>query len=136
MKTQFYINACEAFLADTIRTYSKPGTRSTFPYGGCSYRPAVSSSPGCAIGRHIDNKKLCEQFDNTPLPSVDKPAIYDNLGWLRFFEPLFLARVQWFHDDPKNWCGNWLSDRGELSVSSLCHAHRLDFNRVISLAKS
>lgn len=118
MKTEYVKNARRAFLDDMVAFYHRRN-RGSF-CGGCQYSP-TSFSPGCAVGRHVPNKKICLQWDcSTSGTTVSNPSIFFNLppslqvlGWG------FARAVQMLHDTPVYWNDDGLSIEGLAEVRAL-----------------
>lgn len=133
MKEQFIKNAREQFLRETVEFYNKNnrGTKN----GGCQYAP-LPHSPGCAIGRHVANKKLCEQWDSRidggwPAGGLnawpEKSQI--DLGPLAALGFDFLITVQELHDNGhsrSSWADHGLSYAGAVKVKRICDDFGLD----------
>lgn len=130
MKEQFIKNAQAQFLKETIEFYKNPN-RATGKIG-CVYRP-INNSPGCAIGRHIPNKLLCEDFDRLGGLACWGPEELINLGPLWALGLHFLMEVQRLHDSQgfNYWTDTGLSDLGRSQVIRICQIFGLDADTVL-----
>lgn len=123
MKDKYIKNARRAFLADTIGFYVT-GNRATVETR-CQYA-TTPTSPGCAIGRHVLNKRLCEQWDRAGSVNVDSFGIYWNLPpSLQMLGPYFLRRAQCLHDWPGFWTETGLSEAGLAEIRAIERAYDL-----------
>lgn len=126
MKTQFIKNAQEAFLRDTVNHFNSMN-RGT-GVNMCIYSPREPVHCGCAIGRHIPNKKLCSEFDENEAGTVDSEYIFPQLpGQLQALGIAFLCSMQGLHDNEENWGADGLSSRGIHRVGRICANYNLDW---------
>lgn len=133
MKEQFIKNAQAQFLKETVEFFHT-GNRAT-TQNGCVYRP-TANSPGCAIGRHLVNKDLCEMFDWRGGLGAWLDSQYIDLGPLAVLGVNFLAAVQQLHDSQQAeensyWNETGLSERGRDRVEQICYDYGLEFASVI-----
>jgi hypothetical protein len=72
-------------------------------------------SPGCAIGRLIEDKELCKQLDHMVLIEYKSfSEIYKLLPpELKEYDQEFLRWLQALHDKPENWNESGLSEIGK-----------------------
>ena len=92
------------FLNKTALHYNSRN-RGAGKHNSCSY------ARGCAVGRHIRNKKLCAQLDKRDNSGVS--YVFDELPLsLRKYGKAFLARVQMLHDSEQNWNADGITDVG------------------------
>lgn len=124
MKTEYVKNAQRAFLADTVAFYHT-GNRCVFG-GACRYS-ATSSSPGCAIGRHVPDKELCRQWDSSgKVELVSSRAVFLRLPpGLQVLGSSFLRAIQRFHDTERYWDSDGLSFLGRSGLDCLKRAYEL-----------
>lgn len=77
----------------------------------CKYYPVNKSKEGCAIGRLIEDKKLCEELDSEKLTDVG--TIFNKLpNNLKELGEDFLIDLQNLHDRSNNWGEDGLSEIG------------------------
>lgn len=94
-----------ALLEETVNHFNLRN-RSTRAAGRCIY-----GGVGCAIGRKIQDKNLCNELDNAPMTGVS--AIFDRLPEdLQKFGKPFLAQLQDLHDDIDFWTRSGISYKG------------------------
>lgn len=135
MKEQFLKNAQAQFLRDTIQFYNSVNV--AVVGGGCVYR-STEKSPGCAIGRHIANKKRCAEFDTEG--SFGEIVNWEDTQLIELGAPLcvlgreFLEVIQKLHDDflSDNWCAQGITPRGRVNVEDICIQFGLDRLAVFS----
>lgn len=126
----------EEFLLDLIAYYGEdPEARRNFgPVSRlCKYSPIISTSEGCAIGRHLigtlEEKKrwdirggylsvlIC--INDNMLPDI-RPE------WMKGMNPDFLHCCQDLHDDIENWSyKGGLSSEGVKNVNSIIARYSL-----------
>lgn len=134
MKTQFIVNAQVAFLRETINHYRHDNRSVELDGGSCLYTPAHSGTEGCAIGRHVPNKKLCLQFDNSFECSVRNPHVFQKIpGQLQALGSDFLGVCQGLHDDGGNWGPHGLSWEGVKTVREICARFNLPEEQVFTI---
>lgn len=118
LRTRFLNDTVEFYSADPVRL------RATVPrplpkvpdFMGCVYSP-TSSSPGCAIGRHIEDKTLCKKWDEK---SVPVQFIFDDLPInLKELGKHFLRLVQALHDNKENWNEAGLTELGKNKIDNI-----------------
>ena len=133
MKTQFIINAQTQFLRETIQFYNS-SNRATGPKGiGCVYNE-TPTSPGCAIGRHVPNKKLCalwSESEGFPNGAFVCSLPKDLLGPLVALGVDFLDYVQQLHDRGFFWDAAGLSPLAEAFVCDTCRRFGLPVAQVL-----
>lgn len=133
MKEQFIKNAQTAFLRDTVQFYNS-GNRAMRPETTvCVYEP-TEFSPGCAIGRHLPNKKLCRSLCGT-VDTVCRNGWGDVFGSLLVLGVGFLNRVQRLHDNYTYWDGCGLAPYGRAEVSQICVFFGLDIEQIFPPAE-
>ncbi len=72
------------------------------PSPRCKY--FMEGSPGCAIGRLIEDKELCRKLDECSNTGVDEDEIFSKLpADLQEYGPDFLRELQELHDEDNNW---------------------------------
>lgn len=127
MKNQFIINAQTQLLRETIQSLNLYNRAVNQDTGNCHYSP-TDYSCGCAIGRRVPNKDLCQQFDQTNPPGVRNPLIFGNLpSNLQALGVAFLEAIQGLHDSSINWEPTGLSPQGRATVGQLCENFGLNF---------
>lgn len=119
------------FLEETIEHFTNNPRAVTLRYNDlgnsnyCTYSPQ-NGSKGCAIGRHIPNKMLCQDLDNLPVSGVNCDVVFEQLPeWLRSLGQDFLWDVQQLHDTNSNW-NNGLTPLGLEFVSKIRAKHICD----------
>jgi len=96
-------------LNDTIAHFNS--TNRAHQYGRCQYAPIEGISVGCAIGRLIEDKKLCAKFDKGMSKTVN--GIFGQLPKeLQQYQKDFLNDLQSLHDDENNWESTGLTEQG------------------------
>lgn len=107
-----------AFLDETIDFYdsnnrSVKNSKDFFNCDNvCVYSP-TETSPGCAIGRHIEDKALLVKWDVINLP-INSDKLTDEIPQHLFDLGVdFLRQVQRLHDDKVLWNEEGLSPRGK-----------------------
>ncbi len=108
-----------AFLDDTAGFYNS-NNRCVTDAGGCRYY--LKGKSGCAIGRHIEDKKLCQEFDSNFefMTGVSDESIFEKLpDDLKELGVGFLAQIQILHDIRSNWDENGLSEMGNQKYESI-----------------
>ena len=101
------------FFNETVEFYSKdPKNLRAFKNNRCVYCP-TETSPGCAIGRHVEDKEFLAQNEGTSvhglfdvLPDRDLKELGRN----------FLQRVQRIHDAHEYWDETGLTELGKKGV--------------------
>ena len=79
----------------------------------CVYSPVEGISEGCAVGRLVKDKSLCDKFDERRL-SVTSPHVYNLLPpEIQELGDGFLRDLQNLHDDEHNWNKTGLSSIGK-----------------------
>lgn len=111
----------QEFFDDTIKHFNS-NNRGTDSFGGCSYEV------GCAIGRHIKDKELCQRLDEQADSSVT--YIFDMLPFeLQELGVEFLVSMQSLHDDPSFWDEEGLSAFGEMRAKEIAKEYGLTFKK-------
>jgi hypothetical protein len=111
------------FLNETISFYTSEN-RCIDDNGNCKYY--FEGKPGCAIGRHIEDKELCKNLDSN-LPdtffggaSVSYDYIFNELpAHLKILGKEFLHMVQQLHDNADNWDINGITIHGDKSINEI-----------------
>ena len=68
--------------------------------GICKYSGPI----GCAVGRLIDDKELCEKLDNSKDGNTGVRSVFDQLpDSVKELGEDFLARLQYLHDNECYW---------------------------------
>jgi hypothetical protein len=101
------------FLNDTILHYNLKN-RATRLNGRCIYSPIEGVSDGCAIGRHIVDKELCEELDKESKSISSLMGIYPDILPKHIYElgSYFLRRIQILHDSESSWTLEGISESG------------------------
>lgn len=79
---------------------------------------------GCAIGRKIDDKQLCAEFDSLCDNQIDS-SVNNNTVFFKLPKELqelgqdFLYTIQKLHDDAGNWSINGISEYGLMNYNSI-----------------
>lgn len=137
MKEQFLRNARTAFLRDTAIFYNARNRAMKSPTEMCCYSP-TDVSPGCAIGRHVPNKKLCAHFDTFRSNAVGSIVRFcpGQLGPLEVLGIGFLEAVQNLHDSlsphVENWDASGLTEHGRDRARQICEQFGLDVEKVLA----
>ncbi len=99
-----------AFLEDTVNFFNS--TNRCTINSVCRY--FLEGKDGCAIGRHIPDKKLCQEFDSLHMTGVSNGIIFNRLPLnLQELGLNLLSSVQRLHDNSDNWDKNGLSKAGK-----------------------
>lgn len=73
----------------------------------------VYGGVGCAIGRLIENKSLCEFLDTCAPSTISNKNVFEKIPEsLQELGIEFLRELQLLHDDSANWYIAGLNDRG------------------------
>ncbi len=73
-----------------------------------------NEKPGCAIGRHIDDKDLCKDLDAGLVKSISFTSNFNRLPQkLQDLTKNFLVCVQILHDTEGNWNSQGISEAGK-----------------------
>lgn len=94
-----------AFLKD-IKEFYNSNNRAVNSKGTCLYQ-ATKNSPGCAIGRWLDEKPFCDLTVNSDKVQKFLPK------WMTEMGVEFLRLCQMLHDDKNNWNEQGLSQFGK-----------------------
>lgn len=107
-----------AFLEETVAFYNL-GNRCVTEGGSCRYY--IEGKDGCAIGRRIADKALCERLDNNPNGcGVINDFIFEELPRdLRELGRKFLQEVQTLHDEKHCWTETGISEGGLAYVQDI-----------------
>lgn len=100
-------------LLEETASHFNINNRSTNSDGGCTYYPVNLLSEGCAIGRLIKDKELCQNLDIHGYFIDDKNAFSKLPLDLQELGKLFLRTVQILHDEEKFWDNQGLTVKGE-----------------------
>lgn len=109
------------FLSETVNHFNNKNRSVIYGKHGdkkCLYVPIEGKSDGCAIGRHIADKKLCEKLDI-------EGEIGDSNAFCMLPDNLqelgedFLSEVQTLHDTDINWNDNGISTLGQYQADSI-----------------
>ena len=84
----------------------------------CTYAP-TDKSDGCAVGRLISDKTICEELDKHGINADNKRVLEALPTEIRELGGDFLRSLQQLHDFPHNWEETGLSIRGEIRVAEL-----------------
>ncbi len=109
------------FLEETINHYNI-NNRCVTKTDTCLYSPIKNKSKGCAIGRHIRDKKLCKKLDKFGIleNSVNNDEVFDLLPKkLQRLGQSFLIEIQNLHDYTPNWNETGLSEQGKIAVKRI-----------------
>jgi len=110
----------EEMLNDTINHFNSSNRSKVEGKTGCTYLPAHSNSQGCAIGRLIEDKALCKEFDSFGVSGVGNEKVFEKLPLeLKYLGQNFLNRVQQLHDWGHFWSEGGLNDRGLREVENI-----------------
>ncbi len=92
------------------------GNRSVSKYNNlCTY-----GGVGCAIGRLILEKSLCDELDKMGDTSVYNKRIFDLLPlYLRELGEDFLGAIQDLHDNKLHWANDGMSEAGRLRFAEI-----------------
>lgn len=72
-----------------------------------------SGEIGCAIGRLISDKELCEKLDSFKITGVYEPFVFNSLPEnVKELGKPFLSDIQLLHDNEGYWNENGLSESG------------------------
>jgi len=117
-----------ALLEETAAFYNS-NNRAENEKGGCYYTLIVNGEErGCAIGRKIADKSLCEKFNlmggRNYSPSV-KQVFYMIPFELQELGINFLTSIQSLHDIKDNWNLEGLSERGKKYVEDIKFQYKL-----------
>lgn len=110
-----------AVLEDTI-SYFNLSTRNTNKHGTCKYLSKHTKTQGCAIGRLIADKELCEELDNLGeiVCGVGHDNVFNRLpSNLKELGKPFLLELQLLHDNPYFWNDIGLSVEGILKANNI-----------------
>src|SRR5689334_2994289 len=92
------------FLNETVEFYSK-NERCVNEQGICLYH--IPGKAGCAIGRHVPDIELRQEFDTFKNAGVDNPTIFSQLPpALKELGMIFIKRIQYLHDEEACWDEN------------------------------
>ncbi len=96
---------------ETGQTFNSKN-RCTNRQGTCKYY--IKGKQGCAIGRLIDDKKLCRKLDKRTEASLFSMSTFEliPLELQAYGQPLLHAIQRW-HDDSDNWDENGLTSLGK-----------------------
>jgi hypothetical protein len=84
--------------------------------GICKYSGPI----GCAVGRLIDDKELCEKLDNSKDGSTGVRRVFYQLpDSVKELGEDFLARLQYLHDNIVYWDDAGLNDSGILAFDTI-----------------
>lgn len=108
-----------AFLGETANYYnSKNRAMAKEGENLCLYTPIKGRSKGCAIGRHIKDKKLCAKLDTMGV--VTEKKVFKKLPKkLKKLGQDFLDAIQLLHDYRENWSKTGLSAKGKSLVKRI-----------------
>ena len=94
--------------------------RSVSYWSGCCYIPDhPDESPGCAIGRRLNDEEKKMVIDLNLNYNCGVKKLARNLGGIEYFKGfsmLAMVKLQALHDYEPNWCGRGLSERGGFTV--------------------
>lgn len=109
-----FLNETIAFYNSNNRGVGEPGVNKSCVYS------ATATSPGCAIGRHID-PDLAKSLDESPTGSgiVNDPVFNKMPEKLKELTQPFLCQMQSLHDEENFWNENGLSKLGEERVKDI-----------------
>jgi hypothetical protein len=103
-------------LEETVKTYNS-NNRAQGP-NSCVYHK--EGTPGCAVGRLIEDKQLCIKLDSFSDSSVDSDEIFELLPEeVKDLGQRFLVRLQRLHDDMYNWDESGITDEGKNRVNHI-----------------
>lgn len=108
-----------AFLEETASFYTLKNRCVTENGLFCKY--FLEGKPGCAIGRHIEDKELCQKFDKQVFGDsfyVSEIHIFSRLPThLQELGEHFLLEVQKLHDISRNWTNEGPSEEGKEAIA-------------------
>ena len=107
-------------IIDWERQNRNSTNRGTKSYG-CIYSP-TESSPGCAVGRLIADKVLCDQLDEEGYKGINTSirCVFDKLPLeIQDLGKRFLAELQRWHDNELNFTETGLSEQGRTRLDEI-----------------
>jgi hypothetical protein len=108
-------------LLDETCKHFNSTNRSVGRFSECKY-----GGVGCAIGRKIPNKRLCDRLDGEYTTSVDDPSIFNKLpAKLKELGQDFLTDLQKLHDEENNWNEKGLSKVGKAARTKILKTFKL-----------
>jgi hypothetical protein len=111
-------------LANRSALYSSGGSAAS---SGCKYAPAHDNTPGCGVGRLIEDKALCVRLDAQDKPSVSHLDVFFLLPLeVRELGIEVLSAIQGFHDAASNFIPTGLSEKGILDLAAIEEYHTKD----------
>lgn len=103
-------------LEETAKHYNSTNRSQDPESGRCSYFPPDDvESDGCAIGRLIEDKSLCVDFEDDSLQDI----FYKLPEWLQELGMEFLDDLQGLHDVKEHWDEKGLTERGKERYESI-----------------
>lgn len=80
----------------------------------------IEGMAGCAIGRLIEDKELCREFDRLDWPGVSNNHTFGLLPLdLQEYGQDFLSKLQDLHDIESNWDENGLNLNGKIRYNKI-----------------
>lgn len=115
------------YLNDTKNHYNSKNR--SVRAGACLYSPAHENTEGCAIGRKIKDKKLCENLDRLGRDGstgVSNNAVFAKFPYdLKNLSQRFLRNMQTLHDMNENWDSMGLTKLGKSYVKLIQLKYKL-----------